>query len=887
MPSLSRNTNYSVGSLAQERESPRQISQLSHHSHREAANDRARSNKVALDEEEEEHIRALSQKKKAKKKKTPITVNLSGTRYDIVRQMCEANGITVGKDDDPNCYLIWNDSFVSTEKISDLKPFQRVNHFPGMGEICRKDCLARNMMKMAKVHPEEFDFVPKSWIFPSEYSAFQNYAKDLKKKKKHKTYIVKPANGAMGNGIQLFRNAEKIPQNDHIIVQEYIDKPFLVDGYKCDLRIYVLVTSCDPLRLFLYNDGLLRMGTEKYTHPTDSNIDTLFMHLTNYSVNKHSENYEKSGSVETGSKRSLKYFNDYLRKNDYDVRHMWTKITEMLVKTLVVAAPHVLHAYRMCRPGQVPGSDSVCFELLGFDVMLDRKLKPWLIEVNRSPSFGTDEKIDYEIKSGVIGDTIRLLNIKSSDRKKNMAAQKAEAQRRLLRPTKRAEMDMSELDKKRQNVERRKNELKDLLGRLRKESVREDFENRACGCFHRIFPSDDRLKREKMAKLVEDAFTVFLASRGTNMQGELRRTYNNKLREEDVLDMLAQCEADEMEGKTMASTRVRGPKPLIGMPTRVQESRKNNDSDDDSEDDSDDEPDEIATRNQKRAPSTLRTRPPSNISMRGGGVAQNGRPGSGKNANKDTNPPSLSRPTTVQSNQRSSSAMRPLNSRLSNGSARTTSVLEMTNKDEDDEAVKSTLLAINDMRIRFPGKTDEEADIILDKIHENWKFHKPRIASYWLVKLDSIKRRKVIDIVRSNIKAVLQRTYKCTDVDNLRLYRIFSRVFNRLLWSHGQGLWNCFSTASSASWETIFSKSSDVIDPLEMSCCRRIVQLCRDCLLIVYQFAADAKCASGTPSSSYATEDMKRRELKSWNPNQSVSQRYSMSYHGINGVGDS
>lgn len=45
-----------------------------------------------------------------------------------------------------------------------------------------------------------------------------------------------------------------------------------MEGYKFDLRIYILVTSCDPLRIFLYNDGLVRMGTEKYHAPSEANL---------------------------------------------------------------------------------------------------------------------------------------------------------------------------------------------------------------------------------------------------------------------------------------------------------------------------------------------------------------------------------------------------------------------------------------------------------------------------------------------------------------------------------------------------------------------------------------------------------------------------------------
>ena len=76
--------------------------------------------------------------------------------------------------------------------------------------------------------------------------------------------------------IQLARCAERIPSHEHVIVQEYVERPLIVDGFKCDLRIYVLVTSCSPLRVFLFNDGLLRMSTERYVAPTENNMVRFF-----------------------------------------------------------------------------------------------------------------------------------------------------------------------------------------------------------------------------------------------------------------------------------------------------------------------------------------------------------------------------------------------------------------------------------------------------------------------------------------------------------------------------------------------------------------------------------------------------------------------------------
>ena len=65
--------------------------------------------------------------------------------------------------------------------------------------------------------------------------------------------------------------------------------------------------------------------------------------------------------------------------------------------------------YRSCQPDD--SDNAMCFEILGFDIMLDQDLKPWILEVNHSPSFSTDTPLDFKIKKNLITDAIKLLNL--------------------------------------------------------------------------------------------------------------------------------------------------------------------------------------------------------------------------------------------------------------------------------------------------------------------------------------------------------------------------------------------------------------------------------------------------------------------------------------------
>ena len=88
------------------------------------------------------------------------------------------------------------------------------------------------------------------------------------------------------------------------------------------------------------------------------------------------------------------------------------------------------HIYRSCQPDDV--ENSLCFQILGFDIMLDSNLKPWLIEVNHAPSLATESPFDLTLKQQLVSDTVRLLNLSHSRKQEYINRQKKNFQQRIL-----------------------------------------------------------------------------------------------------------------------------------------------------------------------------------------------------------------------------------------------------------------------------------------------------------------------------------------------------------------------------------------------------------------------------------------------------------------------
>ncbi|KAJ3025103.1 UNVERIFIED_CONTAM: Tubulin polyglutamylase ttll6 [Siphonaria sp. JEL0065] len=387
---------------------------------------------------------------KAKKKK--ITINTTCCKYEIVRQCSLMSGLRVVDDSEP-WSIFWIDTGVSVQRVLEMEPYQKINHFPGMQEICRKDYLARNLGRLSRLLPKEYNFFPKTYILPHDWQEL----KIAIKAKKHVTYIAKPDHGCQGKGIFLFRSLKAITplKDQRMIVQMYLNKPCLIDHFKFDLRVYVLVTSVNPLRIFIHRDGLARFATERYVDPSESNLNDVCMHLTNYAINKHSSNFDYTESQDAGSKRTIEsvFKRLHQRGSIKDPEELWKKIHDAIVKTCITVQPQLAMILRACFPGNrvgKPGSagpsvesvpsgrkfkeytGSQCFEILGFDIFLDKKLKPWVLEVNHSPSFTCDSPLDLDVKSKVIGDTFGLLNLNAMTRQKFEKVEKEKIKSRLF-----------------------------------------------------------------------------------------------------------------------------------------------------------------------------------------------------------------------------------------------------------------------------------------------------------------------------------------------------------------------------------------------------------------------------------------------------------------------
>ncbi|XP_061184674.1 tubulin polyglutamylase TTLL11-like isoform X2 [Saccostrea echinata] len=397
-------------------------------------------------------------RKRISKHAVTIDTSKAKSNADVVRMCVKELGLVEypnGRKDAP-CDIYWNEHHFDDNPAA---TGGKVNKFPEMENICSKMTLFKCLDIMRDLYPSDFDFYPRTWYLPAQFEEFSSEVQNMKAKRKKlkSTFIIKPYGGSSGEGIFLLKEPKdyisSYPSKRGMchVAQEYMANVYLIDDFKFDFRIYVVLKSVEPLEFHICSEGLARFSTVPYQSPTKKNMHETFMHLTNYSLNKRSKDFSHSEEDDEGSKRSLSSVLKRIDMNGQDSVKVWRDIELVVCKTIIAIVPELKVAWNKTFSSGKPCPS--CFQVLGFDILLLSDLKPVLLEINGSPSLYMDSEQevspgvmkyvrnpkDEEVKFPLIRDTILLMmsphkrkHCEKKRRKRMMHLQKLKSSRESL-----------------------------------------------------------------------------------------------------------------------------------------------------------------------------------------------------------------------------------------------------------------------------------------------------------------------------------------------------------------------------------------------------------------------------------------------------------------------
>jgi hypothetical protein len=289
-------------------------------------------------------------------------------------------------------------------------PDRKVNHIPGSDALTLKSRLYEVISALRHRQEERFgpdhdhvtrlDFVAPAYSMPRDYHALQQAALDDPDKR----WILKPKNLSRGRGIRVLRDVADVPLENTWMVQQYLENVHTMKGRKYVLRLYVLISSITPLRVYLYRQGFAKLASAPYD---TSDYDNVYSHLTNPDIN--ALNADADVPVEFVD---LDRYRQWLREQGHDDRALFDRVRDLVTLTAIAAVESMRERTR------ASGVDARgCYELLGLDCLIDEDLKPWILECNLSPSMevcarpDTGGRVEERIKGQLVADMAALVGL--------------------------------------------------------------------------------------------------------------------------------------------------------------------------------------------------------------------------------------------------------------------------------------------------------------------------------------------------------------------------------------------------------------------------------------------------------------------------------------------
>ena len=200
-------------------------------------------------------------------------------------------------------------------------------------------------------------------------------------------------------------NKKQKPRN--LIIQKYLESSLLYKGRKFDIRIWVLFTYANKennYSIYVFKEGHLKACSDEFNIDNDN----LFIHLTNYSVQKYNKNFSKS---EVGNEISFKMFQDELDRNNSGINFKKDIFPE-IIKIIWITGKALKNKINIMERKN-------CFEIYGYDFILDTNYQPFLLEINTNPGLEESSPLIQMLVPRMIDDTFRLTIDKTFGNDKN------------------------------------------------------------------------------------------------------------------------------------------------------------------------------------------------------------------------------------------------------------------------------------------------------------------------------------------------------------------------------------------------------------------------------------------------------------------------------------
>lgn len=403
------------------------------------------------------------------KKKLVIRGRYAKGELTYIRQEFFRLGFIEIHRDSPYYDACWAIRFLPPD-FQAMKPNQKVNCMPGTGVLCRKDRLHALISGAQRYYGlEPFRFWPVGFRLPAEWPQFEAYWREQEaadtvdhqqqegqhlrdqaatgvnavsnavlpdeeaaaeesksqthggRRKFREPWILKPPLSSCGRRIRLITSIDEVNPADEWmeknipLAQRYIMDPLLVDGFKCTLRIYVALTEVNPLRVYVFSEGLVRICSSRYDVSVDSFADQ-FRHIDSIDINEvRTDAFCAEVDPSVPNREGLRMLvTDWARwlseTRGLDVEQFWNDVHDVVIKSILAAEPVITKEVR----ANVKRRDN-CFDLFGYDILVDQQHRCWLLEINRTPSISPHTELENQVKITMLRSLIALVDYQGND----------------------------------------------------------------------------------------------------------------------------------------------------------------------------------------------------------------------------------------------------------------------------------------------------------------------------------------------------------------------------------------------------------------------------------------------------------------------------------------